>query len=258
MLSRWNGIGVLAGVTALWATWALPAADDLAAIAASAVAAAAIATPGVAAAAVDAPSVATPAAAATPASAPAATPPADPIIGAKKFYTCVGCHGIEDYKNAYPDYSVPKLRHQNAAYILSALQEYKSGDRPHPTMHAQASSLSDQDMRDIAAYLQGAEPVRPGGKGTGALPPQAAACAACHGEIGLGVDAPISPKPPVLAGQHVDYLEQALVTYRNGRRKNVVMGGMASLLQTDEDIKIVAAYFAGQPSPLVTATPSSK
>jgi cytochrome c553 len=68
----------------------------------------------------------------------------------------------------------------------------------------------------------------------------------------------MSPKPPILAGQHVDYLEQALTTYHNGRRKNVVMAGMAQLLATDEDIKIAAAYFAGQPSALATATTSSK
>ena len=182
----------------------------------------------------------------------------DPGLGAKKFYTCVGCHGIEDYKNAYPDYSVPRLRHQHSAYIIAALQEYKSGERPHATMHAQASSLSDQDMEDIAAYLQGPEPVKPTPAVSGTAPPQVAQCAACHGENGLGVDAPMTPKPPVLAGQHVDYLEQALTTYRNGRRKNVVMGGMAQLLKDDEDIKIVAAYFASQASPLVTATTSSK
>ena len=69
-----------------------------------------------------------------------------------------------------------------------------------------------------------------------------------------GVEAPLTPKPPVLAGQHVDYLEQALTAYRNGRRKNVVMDGMAQLLTSDEDVKIVAAYFSSQPSPLVTAT----
>jgi cytochrome c553 len=68
----------------------------------------------------------------------------------------------------------------------------------------------------------------------------------------------MNPKPPVLAGQHVDYLEQALTSYRNGRRKNVVMDGMARLLTSDEDVKIVAAYFAGQPSPLVTASEDSK
>jgi cytochrome c553 len=181
----------------------------------------------------------------------------NPVEGQKKFYTCVGCHGIEDYKNAYPDYSVPRLRHQNAEYIVSALKEYKSGDRPHPTMHAQASSLSDADIADIAAYLQGGDPVKPTKSAT-AVPAQVAPCTACHGETGTGVDAPISPKPPVLAGQHVDYLEQALTTYHNGRRKNVVMGGMAALLKTDEDIRIVADYFASQPSPLATASPSSK
>jgi len=181
-----------------------------------------------------------------------------PADGAKKFYTCVGCHGIDDYKNAYPDYGVPKLRHQHAAYIISALQEYKSGERPHPTMHAQASSLSDQDIEDIAAYLQGVESVKPSAKNEGAVPAQVAPCAACHGENGLGVDAPLSPKPPVLAGQHVSYLEQALTTYRNGRRKNVVMDGMAQLLKTDEDVKIVAAYFASQPSPLATAKIGAK
>src|SRR6201996_7570856 len=99
-----------------------------------------------------------------------ANPAADPAIGQKKFYTCVGCHGIDNYKNAYPDYDVPKLRHQNAAYIVSALKEYKSGERPHPTMHAQASSLSDQDMEDIAAYLQGPEPVKPSAAVVGTAP----------------------------------------------------------------------------------------
>jgi cytochrome c553 len=182
----------------------------------------------------------------------------DPVLGQKKFYTCYGCHGIPNYRNAYPDYTVPKLRHQNAAYLVAALQEYRSGERPHATMHAQAASLSDQDMEDIAAYLQGAEPVKPGGAATGKVPKQVAACVACHGENGLGVEAPLTPKPAVLAGQHVDYLEQALEAYRTGRRQNAVMDSMAKLLLSDEDIKIAASYFANQSSPLATATTGSK
>jgi cytochrome c553 len=178
----------------------------------------------------------------------------DPAAGEKKFYTCYGCHGIVNYKNAYPDYSVPKLRHQNASYLIAALQEYRSGQRPHMTMHAQAESLSDQDMEDIAAYLQGPEPVKPTNTVIGTMPKQVAACVACHGQNGLGVEEPLTPKPSVLAGQHVDYLEQALTAYRNGRRKNVVMDSMAKLLISDEDVKIAAAYFASQPSPLTTAT----
>jgi len=182
----------------------------------------------------------------------------DPALGEKKFYTCYGCHGIENYRNAYPDYSVPKIRHQHASYIVAALQEYRDGTRPHATMHAQAASLTDQDMEDIAAYLQGPAPVQPSAAVNGKVPKQVAACVACHGENGLGVEAPMTPKPSVLAGQHVDYLEQALTAYRNGRRKNVVMDGMAQLLTSDEDVKIAAAYFASQTSPLVTAKSGSK
>jgi cytochrome c553 len=181
----------------------------------------------------------------------------DPVQGEKKFYTCYGCHGVENYKNAYPDYSVPKLRHQNAAYLIAALQEYRDQTRPHATMHAQAASLTDQDIEDIAAYLQGEVVAKPAAA-TGKAPKQVAACIACHGETGLGVEAQLVPKPPVLAGQHVDYLERALDTYRNGRRKNVVMDSMAQLLKTDEDVKIVADYFASQASPLTTATTDSK
>src|SRR6202044_2021818 len=116
----------------------------------------------------------------------------DPALGEKKFYTCYGCHGIENYRNAYPDYSVPKLRHQDASYIVAALQEYRSGERPHATMHAQASSLSDQDMQDIAAYLQGPEAAKPTPAVTGKVPKQVAACVACHGENGLGVGAALT------------------------------------------------------------------
>ena len=178
----------------------------------------------------------------------------DAALGEKKFYTCIGCHGSESYKNAYPNYSVPRLRHQHAAYLIAALREYRSQERPHATMHAQAASMGDQDMADIAAYLQGAQPVKPAAAVLGSPPKQVAICAACHGENGLGVEAPLVPKPPVLAGQHADYLEQALISYRNGRRKNGVMGSMAQLLAGDADIKAIAAYFAAQPSPLATAT----
>ncbi len=182
----------------------------------------------------------------------------DAALGEKKFYTCYGCHGIEDYKNAYPDYDVPRLRHQHALYIVAALNEYKAGERPHATMHAQAYSLSEEDIQDIAAYLQGPQPVQPSTTEAGKAPPQVATCAACHGENGLGVAAPLTPKPPVLAGQHADYLEQALNAYKSGRRKNVVMNGMAQTLKTDEDVRIAAEWFAHQPSPLRTATSDSR
>ena len=73
--------------------------------------------------------------------------------GHKLAYTCLGCHGIENYKNAYPKYSVPKLGGQNTAYLVAALGEYKAGDRWHPTMKGLATSLTDQDRADLAAYF---------------------------------------------------------------------------------------------------------
>lgn len=77
----------------------------------------------------------------------------DPVAGEKKATTCLGCHGVEGYRNAYPSYRVPKLGGQKASYIVSALQAYKSGERSHSTMRSQAANLSEQDMQDIAAYF---------------------------------------------------------------------------------------------------------
>ena len=66
---------------------------------------------------------------------------------------CEGCHGIPDYKTAYPHvYHVPMIEGQQAVYIVNALQAYKSGARSHPSMRAIAEGLSDQDMADLAAY----------------------------------------------------------------------------------------------------------
>ena len=73
--------------------------------------------------------------------------------GADKARTCLGCHGVPSYTNAYPTYKVPKLGGQHAQYMVAALQAYKTGQRTHATMEAQAASLSDQDMEDIAAYF---------------------------------------------------------------------------------------------------------
>lgn len=73
--------------------------------------------------------------------------------GRGKSAMCVGCHNIPGYKTAFPSvYSVPKLDGQHAAYVVSALRAYKSGERQHPSMRAVAASLSDQDMADLAAF----------------------------------------------------------------------------------------------------------
>ena len=77
----------------------------------------------------------------------------DPAKGKLLAYTCTGCHGIVEYKNAYPSYRVPKIGGQNEQYIIAALTGYKNRERNHPTMQAQAQSFSERDIADIAAYL---------------------------------------------------------------------------------------------------------
>lgn len=96
---------------------------------------------------------------------PAAPTPAAPTTGApapiagnaargkQLTYTCQGCHGVTGYKNAYPNYHVPKIGGQSEQYLINALTQYQQGKRKHPTMQAQAASFSAQDVADIAAYI---------------------------------------------------------------------------------------------------------
>ena len=82
----------------------------------------------------------------------------DAAKGRDKTQMCQGCHGIDGWRTAYPEvYRVPRIGFQHEAYLVRALQEYKNGQRTHPSMRAIAASLSDQDMADLAAYYaQGA------------------------------------------------------------------------------------------------------
>ncbi len=161
-------------------------------------------------------------------------------------YTCMGCHGIENYKNAYPKYSVPKLGGQNTAYIVAALEQYESGGRWHPTMKGMASTLSYEDRADLAAWFTSIAPREPGAKLVGEPPAKAEACTACHGQNGAGT----LDEYPDIGGQHADYLAQALDDYRRGKRKNPVMAPFAQQLSR-EDIAALSEYFSNQ-SGLIT------
>ena len=106
-------------------------------------------------------------------------------------YTCLGCHGIDGYRNAYPNYSVPKLEGQHPEYLVTALHGYRDGDRSHITMHSQAETLSDQDMLDIASFFAGT-PLVPSDKPVEAVPKSAQLCTSCHGRTGIAI-APMYP-----------------------------------------------------------------
>jgi len=172
----------------------------------------------------------------------------DPAHGKAISYTCLGCHGIPGYRNAFPNYSVPKLEGQHPEYIVAALQAYKSGERSHMTMHSQASSLSDQDMADIAVYFAG-KPLQasPAAAAANKPPPAAALCVACHGADGVGVVATY----PTLAGQHEDYLVREIAEYKDGGRRNAVMAGMANQIK-DADVETIAAYYSSLKPSLAT------
>jgi cytochrome c553 len=170
----------------------------------------------------------------------ASTLKGDPVRGKAISYTCLGCHGVDGYRNAYPNYSVPKLVGQHPEYLIAALQEYRGDQRSHLTMHAQASELSDQDMADIAVYFAGTVLKPEAAPATApAAPAAVAVCAACHGATGVSV----VPNYPNLAGQHVDYLRREIAEYKDGGRKNAIMAGMAATIK-DSDVDALAEYFS--------------
>ena len=156
-------------------------------------------------------------------------------------YTCHGCHGVPDYKNAYPNYRVPKLGGQNEAYIVSALNAYANGERPHPTMHAQAATLTAEERADIAAFLH-AEGALPSKDVEGTPPPATQTCVACHGADGAKT---VAPDYPMLAGQPADYIVHALKDYKSGKRKNPIMAGIISGVD-EKDFDALAEFFSKQ------------
>lgn len=168
-------------------------------------------------------------------------------------YTCLGCHGIDGYKNASPAYHVPKLGGQSADYLEIALQGYRRGTRRHATMEAQAATLTDQDIADVAAYFAGV----PGEAGPGigrasttaiaAGEQKSAPCAGCHGTAGIAG----APQWPSLAGQHATYLQHALEQYRSGARADLVMGPVVGALDAAA-LEELAAFYSTQPGLHVT------
>ncbi|MFZ1327064.1 MAG: cytochrome c [Candidatus Contendobacter sp.] len=177
----------------------------------------------------------------------------DPTAGRSKFTVCAGCHAIPGYTNAYPNYPVPRLGGQHPEYVAAALKGYKLGERQHPTMHANAFTLSPQDMEDIAAFLATARTVEPlspirgnalAGKG------KSTTCAACHGPEG---NSPM-PQYPRLDGQHEEYLRKVLGDYQSGVRQNPIMKGMIATL-SPQDLDDLAAWFASQPNGLTVVKP---
>jgi cytochrome c553 len=196
--------------------------------------------------------------------------PAQPAAGAKSLEArtamCMGCHNIKGYQASFPEvHKVPMIAGQNAKYIAAALNEYKAGDRRHPTMRAIAGSLSDQDIKDISEYYSKLA-------GTTQLPPQPAkqpdaqvaqllqkaASASCHGS-NFSNAAPDTGYPKI-AGQHADYLFVALKAYKAENsaavgRSNPIMGAMVKQFSNAE-LKALANYIGSLDGELKTVPES--
>lgn len=174
--------------------------------------------------------------------------------GKAKSITCAACHGA-DGNSVNPEW--PSIAGQHAPYIVNQLMAFKNGGRTNVLMAGQAMALSEQDMRDLAAYFAGqtraakavADPgsvdkgealYRGGDKETGA-----AACMSCHGPSGQGNPAASYPS---LRGQYAVYTAQTLRDYASDARKSdgvtKIMREIAKRLSEDE-IVAVASYVQG-------------
>jgi cytochrome c553 len=182
-----------------------------------------------------------------------------------KVAMCIGCHGIPGYQSSFPEvHKVPKISGQNAAYLAAALTAYRKGDRKHPSMKAIATSLTDQDIADLAAYYAThGQDLPPSPAKGGAASPDVQAlltrgnCVACHGE---NLNKPIDPSYPKLGGQHADYLYVALKAYHTTNNPNIGRANpiMAAQVQafTPQELKQLAQHIASLPSDLKTVPQS--
>jgi cytochrome c553 len=184
----------------------------------------------------------------------------DVKAGERKVAMCIGCHGIVGYQASFPEiHKVPMISGQNAKYIVAALQGYAKGDRKHPTMRSIATSMSEQDMADVAAFYEQQVKLPAAPDSVPAAPANVAelltkgACVSCHG---ANFSKPIDPSYPKIAGQHADYLTVALKAYKTERNNNVgrsngVMAGQVKQFSNAE-LKAIANYIATLPTELAT------
>jgi len=176
---------------------------------------------------------------------------ADPAKGSTVYNgICVTCHGAEGNSAITVN---PKLAQQHPEYIAKQLAEFKSGKRANAVMMGFASALSEEDMRNVGAYLASTK-AKPGfatDKDLAALGEkiyrggiadrQIPACAGCHSPNGAGIPS----QYPRLSGQHADYTTSQLTQYREGIRKNNLQMSQVAAKLNDREIKAVADYIAG-------------
>lgn len=175
----------------------------------------------------------------------------DAEAGQSKAAACSACHGADGNS---PNAEWPNLAGQHVDYTVEQLQRYKSGERQNAVMQGMAASLSEQDMRDIAAFYasrsvqpgvadedlveQGERVYRGGNKESG-VP----ACIACHGPTGAGVP---GSGFAAIGGQQARYTLDQLRRYAAGERRDPkdIMNRIAQRLG-EEEMRAVSSYIEG-------------
>lgn len=163
---------------------------------------------------------------------------------------CAGCHGADGNSGTPAN---PKLSQQHPEYLVKQLQEFKSDKRNSAVMKGFASSLSDEDMKNIAFWVS-SKKAKPGfakdkelvtlGERIyrgGIADRQVPACAGCHSPNGAGIPA----QYPRLSGQHAEYAVAQLIAFRDGARKNSPQMSQVAAKMNDREIKAVSDYIAG-------------
>lgn len=179
--------------------------------------------------------------------------PAKPDLakgGAISSQVCAACHTADGSRGSPAN---PILQGQHAEYLAKQLTEFKSGKRKNPVMSGMAAPLSDDDVRNVAAFYasKAAKPGFAKNKDTVALGEKiyrggiaernVPACAACHGPTGAGIPA----QYPRIGGQHGDYVEAQMTAFRGGARANGPMMVAIAAKMNDKEIKAVSDYVAG-------------
>lgn len=163
---------------------------------------------------------------------------------------CAACHTADGSRGSPAN---PILQAQHPEYLVKQLTEFKSGKRENAIMRGFASTLSEEDMRNVAAFYASKQ-AKPGfaqhkdlvvlgeriWRG-GLADRQIPACAGCHSPSGAGIPSQF----PRLAGQHAEYTQAQLTAFRGGvRNNNIQMSGVSAKLN-DKEIKAVSDYIAG-------------
>ena len=168
----------------------------------------------------------------------------------RNILACVSCHGAAG-SSTISQY--PTLARQHGPYLFKQLNDFKSGKRADPVMSPIAKGMTDEDIRNVAAYLEAQEmkPASARNKDTvefgkviyrsGIPEKKVPACAACHGPTGSGIPAQYAR----LGGQHQDYTAQQLVKFRARERGNSEEMVTIARRMTDDEIKAVSDYIAG-------------